>query len=90
VPYFPDVPRDHWAFAAVQRLAGAGIIEGYQTPPAPLKATVQASVAAPKTIQASVSSAKKVVAKTPVKHKSAAKTKVAANAKAANAKTAVR
>ena len=28
-PWFPDVPRDHWAFNAVQRLAKAGIIEGY-------------------------------------------------------------
>ncbi len=27
-PFFSDVPRDHWAFAAVQRLASAGIIEG--------------------------------------------------------------
>ena len=33
--FFPDVPRDHWAFAAVQRLAAAGIVQGYpanQTP----------------------------------------------------------
>lgn len=27
--FFPDVPRDHWAFAAVQRLAGDGIVNGY-------------------------------------------------------------
>ena len=27
--FFPDVPRDHWAFAAVQRLAAAGIVNGY-------------------------------------------------------------
>ena len=27
--FFPDVPRDHWAFAAVQRLAGEGIVNGY-------------------------------------------------------------
>ena len=33
-PAFPDVPRDHWAFAAVQRLAGAGIVEGYPAAPA--------------------------------------------------------
>ncbi len=29
--FFPDVPRDHWAFAAVQRLAAAGIVNGYPT-----------------------------------------------------------
>jgi hypothetical protein len=28
-PAFPDVPRDHWAFEAVSKLAAAGIIEGY-------------------------------------------------------------
>lgn len=28
-PWFPDVPKDHWAYNAVQRLAHAGIIEGY-------------------------------------------------------------
>ncbi len=28
-PEFPDVPRDHWAYEAVSRLAAAGIIEGY-------------------------------------------------------------
>lgn len=32
-PFFRDVPRDHWAYAAVQRLAGAGIIEGYPAGP---------------------------------------------------------
>ena len=37
--FFPDVPRDHWAFAAVQRLAAASIVNGYPsatpaTPPA--------------------------------------------------------
>ena len=39
--FFPDVPRDHWAFAAVQRLAGEGIVNGYppaQTPKAPVVA----------------------------------------------------
>lgn len=72
VPYFPDVPRNHWAFAAVQRLAGAGVIEGYQTPPAPVKS----AVAAPKSVVAP----KKVFVKTPAKSKTAAKTKVAANA----------
>ncbi len=80
MPFFPDVPRDHWAFAAVQRLAGAGIIEGYQTPPARLKTSV-AAPAAPKVI----------VAKTPAKAKTVAKTKVAAKTRvAANAKKAVR
>ena len=39
--FFPDVPRDHWAFAAVQRLASAGIVNGYpaaQSPQAPVVA----------------------------------------------------
>jgi hypothetical protein len=26
---FQDVPRDHWAYAALQKLASAGILEGY-------------------------------------------------------------
>jgi len=26
---FPDVPTDHWAYAALQKLAAAGILEGY-------------------------------------------------------------
>ena len=26
---FPDVPADHWAYAALQKLAAAGILEGY-------------------------------------------------------------
>ncbi len=26
---FSDVPRDHWAYAALQKLAGAGVLEGY-------------------------------------------------------------
>ena len=42
--FFPDVPRDHWAFAAVQRLAGEGIVNGY--PPAPA-ATAPAMAAKP-------------------------------------------
>ncbi len=29
---FQDVPRDHWAYAALQKLAAAGVLEGY--PPA--------------------------------------------------------
>ena len=27
---FPAVPADHWAYEAVSRLAGNGIIEGYE------------------------------------------------------------
>ncbi|RYX83205.1 hypothetical protein EON83_15975 [bacterium] len=34
-PIFKDVPPTHWAFAAVQRLAAAGIIEGYPSTAAP-------------------------------------------------------
>jgi len=26
---FPDVPKDHWAYAALQKLAAAGVLEGY-------------------------------------------------------------
>ena len=40
--FFPDVPRDHWAFAAVQRLAAAGIVNGY---PATTAATSPAMTA---------------------------------------------
>lgn len=83
VPFFPDVPRDHWAFAAVQRLAGAGILEGFPSAPAPLKTTIQTPVAAPQ----------KLLVKTPTKAKTAAKTKVAIKAKtkvAVNTKTPVR
>jgi len=43
-PYFPDVPRNHWAFAAVQGLAAAGIVEGYPAPPAPVKTTASAKL----------------------------------------------
>lgn len=28
---FQDVPRDHWAYAALQKLAGAGVLEGMPT-----------------------------------------------------------
>ncbi len=28
---FPDVPKDHWAFAAVETVRKAGIIVGYPT-----------------------------------------------------------
>ena len=49
--FFPDVPRDHWAFAAVQRLAAAGIMNGYPsttaaTPPAMAAKTDDVKVAA--------------------------------------------
>ena len=30
---FPDVPRDHWAFDAVEQMRKLGILRGY--PPAP-------------------------------------------------------
>ena len=42
--FFPDVPRDHWAFAAVQRLAAAGIMNGY--PATPAQATTAPALAA--------------------------------------------
>ncbi|HEX8466039.1 MAG TPA: S-layer homology domain-containing protein [Abditibacterium sp.] len=29
IPAFQDVPRDHWAYAALQKLAASGIVEGY-------------------------------------------------------------
>ncbi|MBW3636813.1 MAG: BON domain-containing protein [Armatimonadetes bacterium] len=45
-PFFSDVPRDHWAFAAVQKLAGAGIVEGF--PPSAPMASIQAASVAPK------------------------------------------
>ena len=67
--FFPDVPRDHWAFAAVQRLAEAGIIEGYPAQPgvlaeAPTAAArvADADAAAPQT---SAPEATKVAAVTP-------------------------
>ena len=44
--FFPDVPRDHWAFAAVQRLAGEGIVNGYPATPAQA-ATAPAMAAKP-------------------------------------------
>lgn len=43
--FFPDVPRDHWAFAAVQRLAATGIVNGY--PAAQMPQPADAKVAAP-------------------------------------------
>jgi len=57
-PYFPDVPRNHWAFAAVQRLAGAGILEGYPAPPAPIKTTASAKLAPHKIMHRTPSVAK--------------------------------
>lgn len=27
---FPDVPENHWAYEAVSRLAGNGVIQGYE------------------------------------------------------------
>ena len=41
--FFPDVPRDHWAFAAVQRLAAAGIVNGYPATQTPKPAQVAAA-----------------------------------------------
>jgi hypothetical protein len=32
---FPDVPRDHWAFEAVEDLRKLGILRGYPPAPAP-------------------------------------------------------
>ncbi|MFN3648406.1 MAG: S-layer homology domain-containing protein [Armatimonadota bacterium] len=37
---FPDVPRDHWAFDAVEQLRQRGILRGY--PPAAAKPSRQA------------------------------------------------
>lgn len=57
-PYFPDVPRDHWAFAAVQRLAGAGILEGYPAPPATIKTAMNAKLSPHKTTHRALLAAK--------------------------------
>jgi S-layer homology domain len=32
-PFFSDVPRDHWAYQAVQDLAQLGILRGYPVEP---------------------------------------------------------
>ena len=40
--FFPDVPRDHWAFAAVQRLAATGIVNGYPATQSPAPAKMAA------------------------------------------------
>ncbi len=61
-PFFSDVPRDHWAFAAVQKLAAAGIIEG--VPPRAVATTERVVATAP--------APAKVAAKTPVKRVAAA------------------
>ncbi|MBW3625780.1 MAG: S-layer homology domain-containing protein [Armatimonadetes bacterium] len=34
-PGFPDVPKDHWAYAAVTRLKCAEIVKGYADSPRP-------------------------------------------------------
>jgi len=34
---FPDVPRDHWAFDAVEQLRGLGILRGYPAAPTPAR-----------------------------------------------------
>ena len=64
-PAFPDVPRDHWAFAAVQRLAGAGIVEGY--PAAPATKTLAEVVPPSQEVTKTAPVAAKVVAGKPVK-----------------------
>lgn len=43
-PYFPDVPKEHWAYNAVQRLVQVGIIEGY---PSGAEQTAQRPIALP-------------------------------------------
>ncbi len=58
-PFFRDVPRDHWAFAALQKLGGAGIVEGYPTTAAPAKI----AAVAPKAVVAKPVVAKPVAAK---------------------------
>jgi len=58
VAYFPDVPRNHWAFAAVQRLAGAGILEGYPAPPATIKTAMNAKLSPHKIVRRAPSAAK--------------------------------
>ena len=37
---FPDVPRDHWAYDAVEQLRQRGILRGYPPQPAPGRAPV--------------------------------------------------
>ena len=72
-PFFRDVPRDHWAFAAVQRLAAAGIIQGVpptstttaETPTTTAVAKLSPAPAIPKTQAAKTSktASKKIAAK---------------------------
>ena len=68
-PFFRDVPPGHWAFAAVQKLAGAGILEGYPAgPAAPAPAVAKAPAPKKASAPAKVATkpvAKKTVAKTP-------------------------
>ena len=63
-PLFADVPPTHWAFAAVQTLAAAGIIEGYPTTEAPTTRAVAKLSPAPKTKLAARAPIKKVAANT--------------------------
>ena len=56
--FFPDVPRNHWAFAAVQRLAVAGIVEGYPAPPTAVAPVAKADEAKTKVAAAPVETAK--------------------------------
>lgn len=83
-PFFPDVPRNHWAFAALQKLGGAGIVEGYPGAPAPARtANVPSSTKATPTVTASSKKAtatKKVAATkvAPVRKAAASSTKPAA------------
>jgi len=72
-PFFSDVPPGHWAFAAVQKLAAAGIIEG--VPVAPQTRVVAQMAPAP--TKAVVKAAHKPAAKVVVKKPVAAKVKAA-------------
>jgi hypothetical protein len=38
---FPDVPKEHWAFDAVEQLRKLGILRGYPAPPAPRSSAKQ-------------------------------------------------
>ena len=64
--FFPDVPRDHWAFAAVQRLATTGIIEGYPGQPAPVASAAKTDESKTKVAAAPVESARATVEAAPV------------------------
>lgn len=64
-PAFPDVPRGHWAFDAVQKLAALGIIEG--RPSSPARAAAPRVSAAPATMPDSVTESKTLLIKTGAK-----------------------